>query len=57
MEPVCERILSRRWRDGGKSVVAPQGRGSSDPSAENGMRRFGVWLPALPGALMDLGFQ
>lgn len=46
-------FLSRHCRDDGKSAVAPQGRHSSDPSAENGMRSFGVWLPALPGALMD----
>lgn len=55
--PSASAFLSRHGRDDGKSVVAPQGRDSSDPSAENGMRSFGVWLPALPGALMDLGFR
>lgn len=53
--PSASAFLSWQGRDDGKSVVVPQGRGGSDPSTENGMGSFGVWLPALPGALMDLG--
>lgn len=31
------------------------GQSGSDPSAAHGMGSFGVWLPVLPGVLMDLG--
>lgn len=53
--PSAHAFLSWQRNDDGKLVVAPQGRDSSDPSAENGMGSFGVWLPALPGTLTDLG--
>lgn len=53
--PSASAFLSRQQRDDGKLVVAPQGRDGSDPSAENGMGSFGVWHPALPGVLTDLG--
>lgn len=53
--PSASAFLSWQQRDDGKSVVAPQGRDGSDPSAENALGSFGVWLPVLPGVLTDLG--